>query len=446
MKRKSASWLGSKSWIFPLIIFLSIGFLNPVPGAGLETVDETASFIPDSLVVLTGAPVIVVDKTMQRLFVYRFDGNSFQRLYEAACSTGKNQGTKVQSGDARTPEGIYFPTQLFQDSELSATYGPLAFDLSYPNALDRKEGKNGNNIWLHGTDKSLKPFQSNGCIALGNGDITAIADFITLNATPVIIHDYIRWVNPSIRMAQKKDIISCIDTWSRGVCSGDVQQMTELYGKDCRHEEERHGRFAEQMLTLKRYGGQVALIPEDLMLLKHDKYVVALFRQQFTVNDHSYDAGLRKLFLKKRQNDWYIAGDVPVESGKERRFMAVLEKINADRAYRDDVRRLIDTWATSWQEGDMEKYASFYAKDFRSRKMNRNAWLAYKERLSRLNSNIRIDIKDLTIRHQSHHRAIAIFEQHYRSSRVQDVGMKTLYLKYVDNSWKICQEVWRVKR
>jgi len=161
---------------------------------------------------------------MQRLFVYYFDGVSFQRTYETVCSTGKNKGTKIRSGDARTPEGIYFPIKFFPDGDLSAIYGPMAFDLSYPNILDKKEGKDGNNIWIHGTDKPLSPYQSNGCIALENGDIKYVSRFITLNETPIIIEDYIKWVPALIRVSLEEDLISFVDRWANIVSDGKVQK------------------------------------------------------------------------------------------------------------------------------------------------------------------------------------------------------------------------------
>jgi len=382
---------------------------------------------------------------MQRLFIYRFDGTSFQRIYETACSTGKNKGTKIKSGDARTPEGIYFPVKFFSDEELGSIYGSMAFDLNYPNLLDKKDGKNGNNIWLHGTDKPLTPYQSNGCIALENDDIDTVSRYITLNETPVIIQEYIKWVPPSVQAAQRENIIPFIDNWANAVCNGGIRELAGLYGQDSHYDGVERERLIGQIQTLKKYGGEVTLVPKGLSLLKHDKYTVAMFGQEFTVNGHPYDAGPRKLFLKKWRNDWYIDGDIAIDPVKEHQFIAMLEQANNDYANRDTIQKLVETWVASWQERDMERYASFYADDFRSKGMNRKAWLAYKENVFRISDNIRINIQNLKISYRANRRVVAIFEQHYHSSRVNDVGIKTLYLKNVDNSWRICKETWRAK-
>ncbi|MDO9514863.1 MAG: hypothetical protein Q7J01_02010, partial [Syntrophales bacterium] len=87
--------------------------------------------------------------------------------------------------------------------------------------------------------------------------------------------------------------------------------------------------------------------------------------------------------------------------------------------------------------------ASFYAEDFSSKMMDRGGCLAFKVNLFRLNKDIHVGVKNFKITRQSRHKVVVTFEQRYRSSRVNDVGTKTLYLKNVDNSWKICKELWK---
>ncbi len=444
MKRQNMLRRGSKPQFFLFIVIFLIT-MGSGSALGSRTTEETSSYVPDSLVALSAEHAIVVDKTLQKLFVYRSDGDSLQRIYEAPCSTGKNKGTKIESGDARTPEGIYFPVKFFSDAELSAIYGPMAFDLNYPNTLDRKEGKNGNNIWLHGTDKPLAPFQSNGCIALDNNDIDAVSRFITLNETPVIIQDYVKWVHPSVREAQREDIIPIINEWAYAMGDGDIQKLDGLYGKNSQYDSSEMKKLSGQIQRLKQYGGEASFSPKVLSILRHDKYTVAMFRQEFTVNGLTYEAGSRKLFLKKRHNSWHIEGDV-TEREKERQFIAALEKVNSDYASNDDIRHFIDSWMASWEAGNLKDYASFYAADFRAQGMNRAAWLVYKKNIFRLSENVRINIENLAITNQSRGRAVATFDQHYSSSLVTDVGTKTLSLKKVDNSWKICKEVWKAKK
>ena len=445
-KKQNAVRYGSRFGILFLAgVFFSIITMNPVTGFGANTTDEAMSFIPDSLISLPVGHAIVIDKTMQRLFVYHFDGVSFQRMYETGCSTGKNKGVKIRSGDARTPEGIYFPIKFFPDEDLSAIYGSMAFDLSYPNILDKKEGKNGNNIWMHGTDKPLSPYQSNGCIALENGDIKDVSQFITLNETPIIIQDYIKWAPASVRISLEEDLTSFVDRWADIVSDGGVQTLDKLYGKDSLYDKKGRDQLAIQIRTLKKYGGVINFAPKNLSLLKHDRYTVAAFQQEFTVNGRPYEAGTRRLFLKKWHNNWYIEGDIILTPEKEHQLIAVLDKTNNGYASHNDVIELVDKWVASWESGDMKGYASFYAADFKFKGMDLDAWLAYKSNIYRSNKNIRVGIKNLKISNRSAGKLIATFEQSYNSSRISDVGTKTLYFKNIDNSWKIWKENWRPK-
>ncbi|MBW2650967.1 MAG: L,D-transpeptidase [Deltaproteobacteria bacterium] len=446
-KQRVVRYQSKFATLFLAGVFFFIIAMNPVKGFGANTTDETMSFIPDSLVSLPVGHAIVIDKTMQRLFVYHFDGTSFQRTYESVCSTGKNKGTKIRSGDARTPEGIYFPIKFFPDKDLGSIYGSMAFDLNYPNILDKKEGNNGNNIWIHGTDKPLSPYQSNGCIALENGDIKDVSQFITLNETPIIIQDYIKWAPASIRVSLEEDLTSFVDRWADIVSDGSVQKLGKLYGKDSLYDKKGRDQLARQIRTLKKYGGVVTFAPKNLSLLKHDRYTVAAFQQEFTVNGHPYEAGPRRLFLKKWRNNWYIEGDMALNPEKEHYLIAVLEKTNNGYASHNDIIELVDKWVASWESGDMKGYASFYAADFKSKSkgMDLDGWLAYKSNLHRSNKNIHIGIKKLKISHRSADKLIATFEQRYRSSRISDVGTKTLYFKNIDNSWKIWKENWRSK-
>ena len=73
--------------------------------------------------------VILVEKSSQRLFIYKFDGD-----YELAatynCATGENLGDKRVSGDRKTPEGIYFFTKAVGEQYLTSTYGVRAFPMN----------------------------------------------------------------------------------------------------------------------------------------------------------------------------------------------------------------------------------------------------------------------------------------------------------------------------
>jgi hypothetical protein len=73
---------------------------NPVVSSGSRK-------IPDSIVSLSSGYIIVVDKKYQKIYVFHKE-ETFSKVFEASCSTGKNSGSKRVAGDAKTPNGIFF--------------------------------------------------------------------------------------------------------------------------------------------------------------------------------------------------------------------------------------------------------------------------------------------------------------------------------------------------
>lgn len=65
---------------------------------------------------------IVVEKNTQQLFLYTYDG-IYRQLYCMNCSTGEVPGSKMRSGDKKTPEGVYFFTKKFKKRDLTPIYG-----------------------------------------------------------------------------------------------------------------------------------------------------------------------------------------------------------------------------------------------------------------------------------------------------------------------------------
>ena len=129
--------------------------------------------------------LILIEKNLQRLRVLEF-GNELRVVAEYPCATGENLGIKKIRGDSKTPEGIYFITQIFRDTKISI-FGDRAFQLDYPNFFDREDGRDGDGIFIHGTNKVLQPYSTNGCITLAKHDLDDLERYINQLTTPVVI-------------------------------------------------------------------------------------------------------------------------------------------------------------------------------------------------------------------------------------------------------------------
>lgn len=111
---------------------------------------------------------------------------SVVRRYSVAI--GKTEGRKMRSGDKKTPEGLYFIVGRKERSELHQKYGPLVFVLNYPNEDDKKFGRTGLGIWIHGTNPDSLPFDTRGCLELENKNIVELGNLLKTGiGTPVLI-------------------------------------------------------------------------------------------------------------------------------------------------------------------------------------------------------------------------------------------------------------------
>jgi hypothetical protein len=138
-----------------------------------------------------GKPIhlILVEKALQKLHLYCYDGR-YQLIKSYDCSTGEQPGKKQKENDEKTPEGIYFNVKSYRDSKVTL-FGDRAFELSYPDIFDSFEGNDGNGIFIHGSNQTVKPFSTNGCVVLNTRDLADLDRRASLKKTPVIIANHL---------------------------------------------------------------------------------------------------------------------------------------------------------------------------------------------------------------------------------------------------------------
>ncbi|MEX1298935.1 MAG: L,D-transpeptidase family protein [Desulfotignum sp.] len=188
--------------------------------------------LPAAVITLPlGEHALLVEKQTQRFFVYAADtgAGGVTRVFDTACSTGEIPGPKQVEGDKKTPEGIYFLIDEHLDKDLTATYGPRAFPTDYPHLLDRRQKKTGYAIWIHGTDKPLKPRDTNGCIALENADVLRLSEYVTRYVTPVIIQETIRYADAEENTKWEIQMTRFVAGWIRTQLTGTAEEFDALH-------------------------------------------------------------------------------------------------------------------------------------------------------------------------------------------------------------------------
>jgi len=395
--------------------------------------------------------VVLVEKGPQRLSLFKYDG-SLSEVFRMPCSTGENQGAKVRSGDAKTPEGVYFFLKEHTRRDLAPIYGSRAFPIDYPNVMDAMVGRSGNAIWLHGTNKPLKPRDSNGCIVLRNKDIDRLAQFITLNRTPMIIVDTIskKPVVPNRKV--RTEILDFVDAWIQAMESGTYHDYLTFYDAEFLPDLDWWMDWYRLRKGFRRNHVSFSIKTDDISVFQYNGMVTVLLDRQLAGPRGTTETGTVKLFLARRNGRFRIVGeDLQVlpkglaEKQGDHPLVVAGRKIKPSAIEETEITDMVDGWLSAWSGKNIRAYGSYYAKDFKSEGgADRSAWLAYKNQLNRKYRYIRVTRDKMTIQKDKNRRMVS-FIQTYRSSRFKAVGVKQLILKREENQWKIYREIWKKK-
>jgi murein L,D-transpeptidase YafK len=384
--------------------------------------------------------VIVVDKQYQKFYVFQ-KNNTFSKVFEAPCSTGKNPGAKNISGDAKTPNGIFFVTKIRRNTGLSETYGSLAFPLDYPTLADKRAGRNGNNIWIHGTTKPLTPLQSNGCVVLLDSDLKRLTDLIYFNKTPVLIQESVNWISQNQTSSSKEELELILLSWNKSFIDGDIKNLDSLYLPGAELKGKKRDDIFNKLKLSKPLNKHFLLQPRDVSILRQDNTAVIMFDQIFAVNnDNSFQGFYNKLILERINNKWYIVDDAAASSISDKKLAPA--NINREETKTDSnnsINEFVNKWVNSWKSGDMKSYRSCYASNFKSKNMNLNDWVNHKNDVRKRSKNIKISIDNLNIKSDGNN-ATASFVQYYSSSILKSRSSKRLELKKIAGEWKIIKE------
>lgn len=112
------------------------------------------------------------------------------------------------------------------------------------------------------------------------------------------------------------------------------------------------------------------------------------------------------------------------------------------RSAKERVSTFVERWRKAWESKDVERFMSFYSKRFRSGKMDRNAWRAYKEATFRKAGSIQVTTEAIRSKRSGGTTRVS-FVQSYKADHHQDLGQKELELVVEDGQWKIIRETWR---
>jgi murein L,D-transpeptidase YafK len=243
---------------------------------------------------------VVVDTERSRLYVYENVDGRPRFVADYYATHGKAGVEKSREGDKKTPVGVYHVTGSLPRGKLSDFYGSGAFPINYPNEWDRRLGRSGHGIWLHGTPSdtfSRPPRASDGCVVLANQDLDAIAKTLQPGLTPVIISDKVEWLTLDDWQTERSALLRQFEEWRRDWESHDVQRYLRHYSIRFQADGQDYPRWAGQ--KLREGGGRapVKITAGNLSMFrspgKADLVVVSF--------DQSYRSGNVATQMRKQQ-------------------------------------------------------------------------------------------------------------------------------------------------
>lgn len=460
---------GGRAWILACFVLLLAALLFLV-GAGRSLAAEASSTPPGTPLVycyqgrLSEPRLVVVDKARQRVMVFRYLGE-MQLEYEFPCSTGERLGKKEASGDERTPEGVYFTTHRYRDRKVTI-FGDRALHLNYPNACDLSQGRDGDGIYIHGTNRELKPRASNGCVVMRNQDLALVAPLVREQSTPVVVVDNMRLPTlderikacnflDRLKLAKLDQAVTPLDNYL--ALTDPPEDHAELAGLGRRLAGLPPRITAETSgLALFGAGGQWVLVA--------DQQLNGPKRQKAQVTRRFYFAGNDVEQLGPVRGEWVLsdlktaqklAAWAPTtaappamtasSAGSAVSRPAVAPKVPpASPAQREDaqVRAMLNRWLKAWQAKQLDRYIAFYDHGFSSDGKNRKQWRDHKAYLNRVYKVITVGARNLEISVKGD-RATVSFTQDYRSDWHRDVGLKKMVLVKRGGHWLILSESWQ---
>ncbi len=254
---------------------------------------------------------IVVDTKKSRLYLYKNDSGTPRFVADYYITQGKLGADKIKEGDKRTPIGVYHVPSSLSPRMLGDFYGSGAYPINYPNEWDRRKGRNGHGIWLHGTPSSTfsrPPKASDGCVVLANQDLDAIAGDLQIGLTPVIISDSIEWLSLDDWQTERRALLGMIDAWRQDWESRDIDKYASHYSRSFASEGQNFTQWIAQKRKVNAGKQWIKVGARDISMFRNpgkEEYVVVTFEQNYQSNNLSNIIKKRQYWVKE-DGHWKI--------------------------------------------------------------------------------------------------------------------------------------------
>jgi murein L,D-transpeptidase YafK len=421
---------------------------------------------------------LLVEKKYQKLKLYE-QGASLRLVKEYTCATGENIGNKRTSGDSRTPEGVYFITEIYEDKKITV-FGSRAYHLDYPNVFDSHSGRLGDGIFIHGTNKKLTPNSTNGCITLDNRDLDELAPYLSVASLPVIILDADNEATLSNSLSlekgdeRMKDILAKFTSDVTSIPMGNITMLSFLQvggqavvslayrvidDQTTQFQERRRAYLAQSssgkwrpLYAVHHQDPRPTLLAQKR--IKNDKAVriddSAISEATMAAQTPPLASSTEPSAEAKRVSDAQKplpeivaktkeAVRKPAEALAAKPSKSSLGKPPPDTRT-EEVLAFVEKWRSAWAAKDLEGYMNCYSPSFKGGDLNKEQWREKKTSLNGKYKFISVKLSDISVS-LTPSMAKVTFHQTYRSDQLQASGIKTLQLVNRKNRWFIESEL-----
>ncbi|WP_052813348.1 L,D-transpeptidase family protein [Desulfonatronum thioautotrophicum] len=272
------------------------------------------ALLPSNLIALGEAEpyALVVDLELSRMYVLANTGNGLRIVEDYYVSGGKGGPEKHREGDRRTPLGVYFIQEHIPGQRLPSLYGWGAFTLDYPNPLDRRMGKTGHGIWLHGNPTGIfsrPPQDSDGCVTMHNKDLEALAPLLKNGNVPVIISRQVAWADPAELARNRKAFLSLLDSWRSDWESLNTEAYLQHYSREFRSGTQNYANWARHKQRVNAGKQKVRIDLMNINLFEYPEFpgiIVATFTQDYWSDNFQSTSRKHQFWKHEADGKWRI--------------------------------------------------------------------------------------------------------------------------------------------
>jgi murein L,D-transpeptidase YafK len=226
--------------------------------------------------------LILVDKKRATLELAEYHPDGYRVIKKMSTTVGQVLGDKVEEGDLKTPEGIYFFTSLLRPPTIRQMFGVMALYMDYPNVFDQMAGRTGFDIMLHSTDEPERlklNLDSEGCIVINDEEITAIQPHVELNLTPILVFDDLKaeYRNPQTAT----ELQGFFDRWLNAWRGKDIATYMESYHSGFTSGGYDFDGWRTYKGGLNRSYDEILVDATNVHFFRHPKYSVITFSQDY---------------------------------------------------------------------------------------------------------------------------------------------------------------------